>query len=272
MREIWKQHPVYSKYHFSTLGNCINHKGEPVITKTKHLRLFDNQGSRVSVDLDKLIAQTHIDNPMSYEFVRHLDENQNNNHMNNIEWCETTPDLKWFCCNDCGTEDHSNFYPYAKTYCKSCSSKRNTLRTNNKSPEEKEQLKLKQKVWLNNNFIKTRVLGAKTRAKKKGLEFDIDEDYIQQLLIEQNYKCKYSGEIMLLYCVDDKDTRLTLKTMSIDRIDSSLGYIKGNIALVTSIVNSMKNDLSVPQFFDEIMIVANSIKNTQELSVLLTIA
>lgn len=36
--------------------------------------------------------------------------------------------------------------------------------------------------------------------------------------------------------------------MSIDRIDNSKGYIKGNVVWVSSIVNSMKNDLTEDEF------------------------
>ena len=267
MREIWKQHPIYSKYHFSTHGNCINHKGEPVITKTKHCRLFDDQDSRVSVDLAKLIAETHIPNPMSYEFVKHVDGNHKNNHIHNIEWCETSSDnLKGFLCDDCQTQDYNLFYPYAKKYCKICYTKRTKQRNQEKSPEEKELAKIKQKVWNNNNLIKIRVLGAKQRAKKNQMGFDIDEDYVNQLLVQQDYKCKYSGEPLQLSCDDDKNTRLTLKTISIERIDPTIGYVKGNVVLVTSIVNSMKNDLSITQFFDEIEIIYKNIKATKELS------
>ncbi len=35
-----------------------------------------------------------------------------------------------------------------------------------------------------------------------------------------------------------------LKTISIDRIDSSKGYVRGNVQLVCWVVNQMKNDLT----------------------------
>jgi hypothetical protein len=41
---------------------------------------------------------------------------------------------------------------------------------------------------------------------------------------------------------------MNTNTLSIDRINSNLGYLKDNIVLVTAIVNSMKNELSEENF------------------------
>lgn len=42
---------------------------------------------------------------------------------------------------------------------------------------------------------------------------------------------------------------MNLNSLSIDRIDTEKGYTRDNIVLVSSIVNSMKNDLSEIEFF-----------------------
>lgn len=44
---------------------------------------------------------------------------------------------------------------------------------------------------------------------------------------------------------------------SIDRIDSSIGYIRGNVVFVISAVNTMKNNLSEKQFLNIIESIYN---------------
>jgi hypothetical protein len=42
--------------------------------------------------------------------------------------------------------------------------------------------------------------------------------------------------------------------MSVDRVDSNKGYVKDNIVLCCSIINSMKNTLSTEEFFSIIKV------------------
>ena len=61
--------------------------------------------------------------------------------------------------------------------------------------------------------------------------------------------CKYSGVLLDIDNTNgDNDNRININTLSIDRLDSSKGYTKDNVVLVTAIVNSMKNDLSENEF------------------------
>ena len=86
----------------------------------------------------------------------------------------------------------------------------------------------------------------KNNAKKRGIEFDITiEDMYKQFLL-QNKKCPYTGYDLILSA--KIIYRRTPKTASLDRIDSTKGYIKENIQWVFKKINILKNDLSHDEF------------------------
>lgn len=75
------------------------------------------------------------------------------------------------------------------------------------------------------------------RSKRSKLDFNITKDYLNNLFEEQEEKCKLSGlPITLPKKWNDKNY-----TASLDRIDSSIGYIMGNVQWVHKHVNVMKN-------------------------------
>ena len=76
-------------------------------------------------------------------------------------------------------------------------------------------------------------------------EFTIDDEFIYQRLTEQEGKCAISG-IVLTFNVDD------WHSMSIDRIDSSLGYTPDNILLVIRFLNIAKGNKSNDALVEEI--------------------
>ena len=82
----------------------------------------------------------------------------------------------------------------------------------------------------------------KCRSKKLGKECNIDLEYLQQLWTEQQGLCKLSGLPMMT------EIGAKWKRVSPDRIDSNLGYVKGNIQLVLASVNSFKMDMSQDEF------------------------
>ena len=67
--------------------------------------------------------------------------------------------------------------------------------------------------------------------------------YLDQILVKQNFKCALSGEPIHL----DPNKN---PTASLDRIDSSKGYVRGNVQWVHKKVNIMKWDLSNAEFKD----------------------
>ncbi|QCJ45474.1 hypothetical protein FAY30_26405 (plasmid) [Bacillus sp. S3] len=87
------------------------------------------------------------------------------------------------------------------------------------------------------DFIKYKVGNAITAAKKrKGLARIVDPDLYGQVLElfeKSNGLCAITKEPMLLNVGDER-------SLSIDRINNNLGYIKGNIQLVQETVNMVK--------------------------------
>ena len=89
---------------------------------------------------------------------------------------------------------------------------------------------------------------AKKRSKKLEIELTIED--IHELYIKQNGLCAISGLKLTheTYSYKDKEHIINRLNISIDRINSNLGYTKDNIQLVTAIVNRMKTDLPDNEF------------------------
>ena len=89
-----------------------------------------------------------------------------------------------------------------------------------------------------------RVIAVVTRRQKRNPEFEckITMQYAWQKFLEQNGECKYTK--IKLYFPEGS----TGGTASLDRIDSSKGYIEGNVQWVHATVNTMKSDLTEEEF------------------------
>lgn len=72
---------------------------------------------------------------------------------------------------------------------------------------------------------------------------DIDIDFLQSILEKQNYLCYYTKLPL-------KVENTGLFSLSLDRKDSSKGYIKDNIVLCLWVVNRMKLDIDLDLFYD----------------------
>ena len=86
---------------------------------------------------------------------------------------------------------------------------------------------------------------SKQNAKKRNLEHNIDLEYIKELFKIQEGLCYYTGKEMF---IDTREKENNEDSVSLDRFDSSKGYIKGNIVLCRWVVNRMKNDINFKDF------------------------
>ena len=91
------------------------------------------------------------------------------------------------------------------------------------------------------SIINDRYWGMIDRAKRKGWSIDFDKQYLKELWIQQQGLCAITKIQMTLKLFNGR----VPTNMSVDRIDSSKGYIKGNIQLICMAVNQMKSDLDM---------------------------
>jgi hypothetical protein len=94
----------------------------------------------------------------------------------------------------------------------------------------------------------------KTSAELRRIEFNIDIDYIANLMEKQNFKCALTG----IDIIFPEIGRAEKTDASIDRIDNSKGYIDGNVQIVIKKVNMMKQQYSQEEFIKICKLVAKN--------------
>lgn len=104
--------------------------------------------------------------------------------------------------------------------------------------------------------MKSALHAAKVRAKRKGLAFDLDRDFLLSMLDDQGHRCALTG--IEFFAKIDNTSRIDPCTPSIDRIVPSRGYVKGNVRLVLYAMNAMLNDWGEGVFIK----IANSYRYT----------
>lgn len=101
--------------------------------------------------------------------------------------------------------------------------------------------------WLGYEEISLSYYNAlKNGAIRRKIQFDVSIEYLWDLFIKQNRRCRYTNKEL-----NFKSRAYTSDgTASVDRLDSSKGYIEGNVQWVHKQINWMKRDLSDKEFFE----------------------
>lgn len=89
----------------------------------------------------------------------------------------------------------------------------------------------------------------KASARTRHIEYNITNEYIWSLFLEQERKCKYTG-IPLFFSKTNLEHRMGESNASLDRIDPSLGYIVGNVQWTHKRINIMKGNMSEGEFLN----------------------
>jgi hypothetical protein len=87
--------------------------------------------------------------------------------------------------------------------------------------------------------------------RKRDIEFTLDIKYLWELFLKQNRKCALSGYPLCFGTtaeVKNKENREPIA--SLDRINSTKGYIEGNVQWIHKNLNYMKQNLSDEKFIE----------------------
>lgn len=151
---------------------------------------------------------------------------------------------RWKCLCDCGKNVITLGTELLKGRVRSCgclAKQINESRCGNKSPKWKG-------IGLISGKMYNRML---SNARCRRLECNISHEYISKLFNSQLNKCAISGlEIKI-------STKPGETTASLDRIDSSKGYIENNVQWVHKDINRMKWEFSDEKFINYCKIIAN---------------
>lgn len=146
-------------------------------------------------------------------------------------------------CPECGKLltycSYSSWYHSNKknSLCWGCAGKHRTPPT-----------KMNSKVWKGYGEISlTHFNQMKISAGKRGHLFDVTIEYLWDVFLKQNRKCSYTG-LELTFPKTRKSVKVS--TSSLDRIDSSKGYVEGNVQWVHKDINRMKQDFSNDYFIE----------------------
>jgi hypothetical protein len=90
-------------------------------------------------------------------------------------------------------------------------------------------------LWIRKRLVST----AKKRAKQKGLEFSITPE---DILFPENGLCPILGVELKKH-----RGRMERNTPSLDRVNSELGYVPGNVRVVSWFANYCKAELTKEQ-------------------------
>ena len=101
----------------------------------------------------------------------------------------------------------------------------------------------------------------KKAALRRNMEFSVTIEEAWRIFEKQNRKCVLSGED-LYFAETSENLSKGIQNASLDRIDSSKGYIEGNLQWVHPDINLMKSDMDQNSFIDFCIKISNHQENS----------
>lgn len=88
--------------------------------------------------------------------------------------------------------------------------------------------------------LKSALVAARRRAKAKGVPFNLDVDFLLDLVERQEFRCALTG--IEFFAQIDNAASIDPCTPSIDRIEPQKGYVKSNVRVIIYAMNAMLLD------------------------------
>ena len=145
---------------------------------------------------------------------------------------ENNPE-KWRVCDVCNQEKNLSHFSLLDKTRKTTTERKLTCKKCSASIRQTEKLNRDWKV----DAAKLLYKNIKSRCKRTGREFSID---LEDISIPE--KCPVFG-----FDLKREDKKTWMCAPSVDRIDSSKGYIKGNVTVVSRRANILKRDATVEE-------------------------
>ena len=146
-------------------------------------------------------------------------------------------------CAKCKKFKYFKNFPYQKNkylnlaaYCRPCELKRKKEKENR--IQEKNPM-----IYIRRHFR-----SYKSSAKKRGIKFNISKNELYKIFEKQKGHCALSGERMT-HIIGKGHMHKFPTNISLDRIDSNRGYVKGNVRFICTILNNLKYNLTSALFF-----------------------
>lgn len=148
---------------------------------------------------------------------------------------ETTSNVKWVCRCKCGAQREMGTTNLVNGRSRGCRQCANAKRVTDGS---------------------TRLWGhIASSGRRRGLDVQVDWDYAMSLLEKQKYRCALTGLTIVMPSTGDGKMS-SERTASLDRIDSTKGYVVGNLQWVHRAVNRMKWETPQAEFIEFCRLVA----------------
>lgn len=99
----------------------------------------------------------------------------------------------------------------------------------------------------------------RSKARERDMEFNISKEYLSDLFEKQSHKYALSGiPITLSKKIKSNNPDFSFITASVDRIDSNIGYVEGNIQWVHKDINRMKMNYNNEYFIQTCKLIAKN--------------
>lgn len=146
---------------------------------------------------------------------------------------------RWLVCQLCGKQ-FTGKRKDAKWCSSTCGNRKRNRTHYNKSPERTRDRFMKSRITNRESLMLSR---CKYRASQKDIPFDLT---IEDIVIPK--VCPVLGIEIRQLNVDDKPQKgYHPNAPSLDRIIPELGYVKGNVRVISARANLLKNDATISE-------------------------